>query len=63
MFYFSNAYSSNLVYISYFCIVVNLIALFTGILKNPGIPKSILERTLKSEEIEKDVNISDDDIE
>ena len=63
MLYISRANSSNLVYLSYFGSAKNLIALFTGIFKNPGIPKRILERTLKIHLMDKEEHISGDDIE
>ena len=33
----------------YFCIGLNLFALFGGILKNPGIPQALIDRILKEE--------------
>ena len=36
-------------YISYSGIVINLLILFGGILKNPGMPQAIIDRVLKEQ--------------
>jgi len=55
--------AGNKVYISYAGLLMNVLVLFTGILKNPGIPYQVIDKALKQRRGKGDqLDSSDDEV-